>query len=296
MWNGDIGMTRGSKPRHSPWPRTLLVVTSLLAIGYAAAGAYLYFNQRALIYQPGERALSAAPAEFGLGERQVTYGSTDGVTITAWVVPGSPARDTGQWLLICHGNYGNVSFGLRPEFYAVLRDLGVSLLAFDYRGFGESTGSPNEQGLYDDAAASYAYLTTKLGISPSQVVLFGHSLGTGVAIELATHAPAAGVIVEGAYTSIVERAQQLYPWLPVSLVAAERFPSIDRIAGIRIPKLFLHSPDDQIIPFALGQKVYDAATPPKRFVSVQGGHDNAFRADRTVYAGAIDRFLREIRP
>jgi fermentation-respiration switch protein FrsA (DUF1100 family) len=275
--------------------RRLLVVISLFAIGYTAAALYLYFNQRAFIYQPGERFVSPAPPAFALNDRPVTYRSTGGVTLAAWVIPGLPSRATGQWLLICHGNYGNVSFGQRPEFYAAMRDLGISLFAFDYRGFGQSTGSPREQGLYDDAAASYGYLTNTLGVDPGRIVIFGHSLGTGVAIELATHAPAAGLIVEGAYTSVVERAQQLYRWLPVSLVAAERFPSIDRIGHVSIPKLFLHSPDDQIIPFALGQQLYAAASPPKRFVSVKGGHENAFRVDHMAYFGAIDRFLQEIR-
>jgi pimeloyl-ACP methyl ester carboxylesterase len=202
--------------------------------------------------------------------------------------------DSQTWLLICHGNFGNIGYGGRPEFYASMRDLGINLLAFDYRGFGESTGTPDERGTYDDAMASYEYVTGPLGARPEHIVIFGHSLGSGVAIELASRVPAAGLIVEGAYTSIVERGQELYPYLPVSLMATQIFPSLDRIPRVAMPKLLLHSPEDRVIPYGHGRRLFDAASPPKRFVDVRGGHDDAFRIDKAVYYGAIASFLSEI--
>ena len=110
-----------------------------------------------------------------------------------------------------------------------MRDLGINLFAFDYRGFGESSGTPDERGLYDDATASYQFLIRSLGVPPERIVLFGHSLGSGVAIELASRVPAAGLIVEGAYTSVVDRGQ------------------------------VLHSPEDMVIPYAHGRRLFDAA-------------------------------------
>lgn len=284
-----------------PFRRRLLTrvvgtLAALVILGYAGAIAYLMMNERRLIFRPAERRVATPDPRFALNERRVTYPSSDQVTLSAWVVPPAPARASGMWLLICHGNLGNIGFRQRPEFYARMRDLGVALLAFDYRGFGESTGAPEEAGLYADSNASYDYLTRTLGVPSDHVVIFGHSLGSGVAIELASRVPAAGLIVEGAYTSVVDRGQELYPWLPVRLVASQRFPSIARMPSIAMPTLFLHSPEDEVIPYAHGQRLFEAAREPKRFVSVKGGHEYAFRADAAVYYGAIAQLLREVDP
>jgi hypothetical protein len=264
----------------------------LLAVTYVGAIGYLKLNERDLIYIPAARHVESPPAELGLVERRVTFPSTDGVTLSAWIVPGESA---GLWLLICHGNYGNIGFGARPRFYAFMRSLGLNVMAFDYRGYGASTGHPDEQGLYDDAASSYDYLTTTVGVGPERVVIFGHSLGTGVATELASRVRAGGLVVEAPYTSIIDVGRERYPVLPVSLVASQRFPSLDRIASVRMPKLFLHSPDDTVIPFAHGRRMFEAARPPKWFVSVRGGHDDAFDVDRAIYADAVARFLSHVR-
>jgi len=267
-----------------------------VVLGYVGVLAYLALNERQLIFRPGERRVAAPAPEFALREQRVTYPSSDGVTLSAWVVPAAPSRAVDMWLLICHGNFGNIGFGQRPEFYALMRDLGVTLLAFDYRGFGESTGVPEERGLYADASASYEYLTRTRRVPPDRIVIFGHSLGSGVAIELAARVSAAGLIVEGAYTSVVDRAQEIYSLLPVRLIASQRFPSLERIASIFEPKLFLHSPEDTVIPYAHGQRLFDAAREPKRFVSVRGGHENAYRLDAAVYYGAIAEFVNELVP
>jgi fermentation-respiration switch protein FrsA (DUF1100 family) len=274
----------------------LLIVTVLgvLALAYAGAAGYLRFHEREYLFQPAERRVDAPASRFALNETRVTYPSTDGVTISAWIVPAGPLSTARGWLLICHGNFGNIGFGQRPEFYASMRDLGLNLLAFDYRGFGDSNGAPDERGLYDDATASYEYLTRTRRVRPERLIIFGHSLGSGVAIELASRVPAAGLIVEGAYTSMADRGQELYPYLPVKLIATQRFPSLDRIPAIGIPKLFLHSPEDAVIPYAQGRRLFEAAHDPKRFVAVRGGHEDAFRVDKAVYYGAIAALLDEV--
>jgi fermentation-respiration switch protein FrsA (DUF1100 family) len=194
-------------------------------------------------------------------------------------------------MLICHGNYGNIGYGQRPEYYSFARDLGLNLLAFDYRGYGESEGSPSEDGLYADALVSYRYLTDSLRIAPDRIILFGHSLGSGVAIDLATQVPAAALAVEGAYTSVPDRGQELYPWLPVKLVASQRFASIEKVGHVRLPKLFLHSPEDDIIPFAHGERLFAAAGEPKRLVRVAGGHMDAYKLDSATYFGALRELI-----
>jgi len=170
------------------------------------------------------------------------------------------------------------------------------MLAFDYRGYGDSSGSPDEAGMYSDATASYEYLTRTLNVPANRIVIFGHSLGSAVAIELASRVPAAALIVEGAFTSVVDRGQELFPLFPVSLISTQRFPSLDRIAKIAMPKLFLHSPEDTVIPYAHGKHLFEAALGPKRLVDVRGGHEDAFRVDRAVYAGAMAQLFREVTP
>lgn len=269
-------------------------VLGLLAFGYAGAIGYLRFHEREYLFQPAERHVDASASQFALNETRVTYPSTDGVTLSAWIVPAGLSSTARGWLLICHGNFGNIGYGQRPEFYASMRDLGLNLLAFDYRGFGESNGAPDERGLYDDAMASYEYLTRTRRVRPERLIIFGHSLGSGVAIELASRVPAAGLIVEGAYTSVADRGQELYPYLLVKLIATQRFPSLDRIPSIEIPKLFLHSPEDAVIPYAQGRRLFEAARGSKRFVDVRGGHEDAFRIDQTIYFDAVAALLDDV--
>jgi uncharacterized protein len=276
--------------------RIVRLVAGLLVLGYLGAIGYLRVNEKTFVFEPAQRHVRAPAPQFALGERRVTYPSTDGVTLSAWIVAAAAEPTSNMWLLICHGNLGNIGYRQRPEYYAFIRDLGINLLAFDYRGFGESTGTPDESGLYADATASYEYLTRTLNVPPERLVIFGHSLGSGVAIELASRVPAAGLIVEGAFTSVVDRGQELFPLFPVALISTQRFPSLDRIASIGVPKLLLHSPEDRVIPYAHGRRLFDAALAPKRFVDVKGGHDDAFRIDRAVYAGAISQLFREVVP
>src|SRR6476659_1051753 len=236
------------------------MVMGILALVVALYAGFLLFLRLAeprLIYAPGPSThLTPAPPELGLAPERVEFPSTDGVRLVAWIMR-APADTGGRWLLICHGNAGNLSEAGRPFHYAGLRALGLNLLAFDYRGYGESGGSPSEDGLYRDADAAWGYLTGPLHVAPDRIVLFGHSLGSAVAVELATRVPAAGLILDGALSSVVDRAQELYPFVPVRWIARSRYASIDRIGGIAMPKLFLHARNDEVIPFSHGRRLYD---------------------------------------
>lgn len=281
-------------------PRLLtraLVAAGVIALtAYGSAIVYLTRAEKSFVYQPGERHVWPPARQFVLAHREVRYPSTGNVSLSAWIIPASTERPSDMWLLICHGNYGNIGYGQRPEYYALMRDVGVNQFVFDYRGFGDSTGEPDEAGLYDDAMASYRYVTETLHVPADHIVIYGHSLGSGVAIELASRVPAAGLVVEGAYTSVVGQGQVRYPYLPVGWLATQRFPSRDRIAAVASPKLFLHSPEDAIIAYADGRRLYEAARPPKRFVDVKGGHENAYRADTPAYFGAFAELIREVTP
>jgi uncharacterized protein len=266
----------------------------LMAAFYLGLLLLLRFNESRLIYFPGAaRRLLAPSAELGLRVQRVEIPTDDGLRLVAWAMP-APPHSAGFWLLICHGNAGNLSEFARPLHYAGLLQVGLGLLAFDYRGYGESQGSPSEAGLYTDAEAAYRYLREQMEVPPERIILFGHSLGSAVAVELATRVPAAGLILEGALTSAVARGQELYPYIPVRWIAASRFASIDKIGRIGLPKLFLHAIADEVIPLSHGRRLYEAAQPPKSFVELRGGHSDAFEADSARYFGAIRQFVDDL--
>jgi uncharacterized protein len=268
----------------------VLRLLALFVLGYIVVLVVLRLGESRMLYVPGgSRILLDPPPELNLGVRRVELRAEDGLRLVSWAMPADGG--SGFWLLICHGNAGNISEVGRPYHYAGLRTLGLSLFAFDYRGYGESEGRPTEQGLYRDAAAAYSYLRDTLHVPAERIVVFGHSLGSAVAIELVSRVPAAGLILDGALTSVVERAQELFPYAPIRWIAASRYPSIERVGALRLPKLFLHARYDEVIPFRHGHRLFEAAAPPKEFVPLRGGHGDAFEVDSAAYFGAIGRFV-----
>jgi len=271
---------------------TWAIVTAALL--YLALVIVLWLAESRLVYFPGpQRSLIPPPALLDLATERVEFRTEDDVGLVGWVIPAS-SDSSGWWLLICHGNAGNLSEFDRPVHYAGLRRLGLSLLAFDYRGYGESGGVVSEQGLYRDADAAYRYLRQHRGVPADRIVVFGHSLGSAVAVELAGSAPAAGLILDGALTSVTERAQEIYRFVPVRWIAASRYASIDKIGALSLPKLFLHAEGDDIVPIAHGRRLFEAAQPPKQFVALKGGHGDAFEVDSAAYYGAVGRFVAEL--
>jgi fermentation-respiration switch protein FrsA (DUF1100 family) len=265
-----------------------------MVVFYVGLLVLLRVFESRLIYFPGQqRHLLAPPAWLDLPAERAEIPTDDGITLVSWVIPSDSS--SGFWLLLCHGNAGNLSEFDRPVHYAGLRRLGLSLLAFDYRGYGESGGRPSEAGLYRDAQAAYRYLRETRQVPSSRIIVFGHSLGSAVAVDLVSRVPAAGLILDGALTSVIDRGQELYPYLPVRWIAASRFNSLEKVAEIRIPKLFLHAANDDVVPLAHGRRLFAAAAPPKTFVELQGGHGDAFDVDSANYFGSIAKFLATLR-
>ena len=270
------------------------IAASVLVI-YAGLLVLLRLAEPRLIYFPGQqRHLLPPPAWLGLSPERVEIPTDDSITVVGWAMPAAPESNGGLWLLICHGNAGNLSEFDRPVHYAGLRRLGLSLLAFDYRGYGESGGSPSEPGLYRDAQAAYRYLRETRLVPPDRIIVFGHSLGSAVAVDLVSRVAAAGLILDGALTSVIDRGQELYPYIPVRWIAGNKFNSLEKVARIRIPKLFLHAVRDEVVPLAHGRRLFAAAVPPKTFVELQGGHGDAFEVDSANYFGSIARFLSSL--
>jgi len=242
-----------------------LVITTLILLTMA----YLYvrwLEQKSLYYPL--RALEATPQDIGLKYEDVFFVTADGVKLHGWYVSAENALIT---VLLCHGNGGNISH--RLEKIQFLHSLGVNFFLFDYRGYGKSKGQPSEEGLYQDAIAAQAWIRKRQ--QNTKLVVFGESLGCGVAIELAGEVFFDGLILEGAFTSVSDMARVYYPWLP-GFMLATKFDSLSKIVSITIPKLFLHAQNDEIVPFSQGQRLYDAAPNPKQFVPLSGGHNDAF--------------------
>ena len=190
-----------------------------------------------------------------------------------------PAAEAG-WILYFHGSSANVGSVGYNEAWAKFRRMGLGVLAVDYRGYGESAGAPSEAGLYLDAQAAYSHLTGALRVPPSRVLIYGFSLGSAVAIDLATRVPAAGLMVEGALLSVPIRGGELYPFLPADLLARNRFASVDKIARVSMPKLFIHAREDRDIPVHHGRRLFELALPPSSSRRSGGGHAPPTRSTR----------------
>lgn len=271
---------------------SLVRIGGALTLAYLAVVAWFWFYEDSFIYHADRDAYTEPPAFLDLPRRQVALTTSDAIPVAAWEMPppASVPADSAPWLLYCHGNGGNIGNPGYHEAWSMLRRLGLGILAVEYRGYGESGGRPSEQGLYRDAEAAYRHLRETLGVPPERIILYGFSLGSAVAIELATRFPAAALVVEGAFQSIPARGRELYPWLPVSLIARNRYASIDKVAALRLPKLFIHSRDDEVNPFSHGQALHARSAEPKAFLEVNGPHAEAYRLDARFMTG-VSAFL-----
>jgi fermentation-respiration switch protein FrsA (DUF1100 family) len=272
--------------RFSPARLLLAVVLSIAGL-YAAAIGYLMTQETRLVFQAG-RPLSESRPTFPYA--QVTIPRTDGAAQFAWKMDNPEAR---TWLLFLHGNSATIASRVNIARYRQLRALGLSVLAPEYRGFAGLPGGPTEQTVYADARAAYDYLTGTLRVPPARIAIYGWSLGSAAAVDLAANVDEAAVILEGAPASLAGIGARRYPLFPVRLIMRNPFESIARVGRVHSPMLFLHSPEDDIVPYEDGRRLYDRALPPKRFVDVRGGHIHANQVDEAVFFTAIRAFLDE---
>jgi fermentation-respiration switch protein FrsA (DUF1100 family) len=272
--------------------RKAVVIFVGLALLYAGVVAGFVLSENSLVFHPEVEKISAPPDSLALDARRVAFRAPDGNPLVAWVIPppATVPAEKAPWLLYFHGNGGCIGNIGYQEAWSMLRKLGIGIFPVDYEGYGESGGRPSEKNFYRDADAAYAYLRDSLGVPPSRILIYGFSLGSAVAVDLAARVPAAGLMVEGALLSVADLGAPAYPFLPVRLMVRNRFASVDKIARVDMPKLFIHSIEDEQIPFAHGRKLFELAREPKRFVEVHGGHITAFKVDPEFESG-MARFL-----
>jgi fermentation-respiration switch protein FrsA (DUF1100 family) len=220
-----------------------------------------------LIYFP-ERELRVMPEQLAPPAEWVYFDASDGVRLSAWYVPTEHPRGI---ILFLHGNGGNVSHYAGAA--VLFGTLGYSTFILDYRGYGRSAGSPSEQGTYLDAEAAWRHLVEVMGTPPSSIVVHGRSLGGAIAAWLARKHTPRLLVLESSFTSLADIAAKLYPWAPVRLLVRDRYDTETFLRGVRCPVLVIHSPDDEIIPYAHGRQLFEQARPPKRFLEIQGRHN-----------------------
>lgn len=229
------------------------------------------------------RAISRLPLE------EIWFQSGDGTKLFGWYLESTQPRGVLLW---CHGNAGNIIH--RLENMALLYRAGISMLIFDYRGFGRSAGKPFEEGLYQDAFAAYGYLARTRGIRSDHIVLFGRSLGAAVAGAVASQRPIGGLILEGPFPSVESLAKAQLYGLPAHWLLSSRFRLIDRLRDVRAPILVLHGDRDTIVPIAFGRQVYEAAPEPKSFYVIEGAdHNDTHIAGGKAYVQRLKRFIED---
>jgi fermentation-respiration switch protein FrsA (DUF1100 family) len=270
----------------------LLNVLIAVVLGYAVVVGLVFVTQERLVFFPQVgRDVAITPQAYGLAHESLELTTGDGERLHAWWVPAAESRGT---VLLFHGNAGNMS--ARLDYLLMFNRLKFSTLIIDYRGYGQSTGTPSEAGTYRDAEAAWAWLTGTRDIKAGDVVLFGESLGGAVASWLAARHPPRALILASTFTSVPDLGAEVYPFLPVRLISRIGYDNRANLESIRAPVLIVHSRQDDVIPFTHGQKLLEAANEPKQFLELAGGHNDGFIFMREEWVQALARFLERHAP
>ncbi len=271
--------------------KTFLGLLTLAASIYILLGLMIYLFQGKMVFlanMPG-RALTASPGDIGLAYENVSLTTSDDERIHGWYVPAARARGV---VLFFHGNAGNISH--RLDSIAIFHQLGLDTLIIDYRGYGESSGQTSEQGTYLDAQAAWDYLVVERGISPDRIIVFGRSLGGAVGAWLGSQHTPAAVIIESSFSSGADMAHRLYPFLPTRLLTRLRYPVAEYASRLECPVLVVHSRDDEIIPFAMGEAIYAAVKQRKALLELRGDHNGGFYISRQAYIPGLNTFIESV--
>jgi uncharacterized protein len=255
----------------------------LIGGGASVLGQDLSAIENALLYFPTKN-IDATPDKINLKFDEIELETADKVKLSAWWTPNDNARAT---LIFSHGNAGNI--GNRLDKLKIFHDLGLNVLLYDYRGYGKSEGRPSENGLYADAQAAYDYTINEKKIPVDQIISYGESLGGPVAAHLAANNKVKAVILESTFTNLEDMALLRMPLL--AGLAKSKFDTMADVANIKSPVLVLHSPNDEIVPYAQGQKLFEAVKTPKQFVKLQGDHNNGFWKSKNKYVKGLDEFV-----
>ena len=290
--------------------RRMMFDLILVVAAFVAIVLFLRWREPHMLYYP-DRTIDQTPDHLSLKYDDVTLTASDGVKINGWFVHTpdvvgrvtphggspmsaevSPTSARRLTVLFLHCNAGNIS--QRLEKLQILADLGVDTFIIDYRGYGRSEGQPGEAGTYLDAEAAYEYLTKILNREPRTILVYGESLGSAIAVDLATKHPVAGVIIEEAFTSVGDVGQKMFPFLPVRWLVRNKYDTLSKIGHINAPLLIFHSRNDELFDMRNAQRLLAAAKEPKQLVELTGGHNDAFAVSAQTYRENLRDFLARV--
>lgn len=294
MAAGVLGWYAFQRGRKGAWMSVVISIAVAAVCIYAGLGLVLFVMQPRFVFWP-HRQLVVGPERLWPGTEEVTILAADGVSLNAWYVPAE--GEAAYTVLFCHGNAGNISH--RVESLMHFRDLGLHCLIFDYRGYGKSEGRPTEAGMYADALAAWQWLRREKGAGPEQILIFGRSIGGVVAAHIASEVTGrgerpAGLVLESTFSTFVDMGRHYYPYMPVRWFARFRFDTVEALEAVDCPVLVIHSRQDEIAPFRLGQRVFEAAREPKRFEEIRGSHNEGFSEDAANYRQVWQRWLGDL--
>jgi len=264
----------------------LVRITAIVYLGMVLMG---FLFQNWLIYHP-MATIEQTPGDIGLAFEEVEFTAKDGVKLTAWYVPS--AQQGGKTLIFCHGNAGNI--GHRLDKLAIFHGLGQACLIFDYRGYGASSGKPDEKGTYLDAEAAYRWLVTTKAVAPKDIIAYGESLGGSVAAHLAATRECGGLILDSAFTSAADVGKRHFPWLPVRWMVGNKYDTMATLEKVTCSVLVIHSPDDEIVPFDMGQELFRCAAEPKTFLEIHGSHNEGFLESKDTYTDGLGSWFEDV--
>jgi fermentation-respiration switch protein FrsA (DUF1100 family) len=269
---------------------SLVKFVFLALCGYAVITlAAWHFHER-LIFFPSA-ALTATPAALQLPYEDAYITTAGGTIIHGWYIPADagPLFHKNFTMLLFHGNAGNISH--RLDYIKIFHELGLNSLIIDYQGYGRSNGKPSVKGTENDALAAWNWLIAEQGAAEERIVLHGHSLGGGVAGWLAGQVRPAGLILEGTFPSLADVGKAAYPFLPVKMLIKDMYNTKETLRGKDIPALFMHSREDRVVPYSLGNELYESYTGPKTFLQLIGDHGGAFVLSGEKYIEGVKKFL-----
>lgn len=266
--------------------KPLLRFFALACAGYATLTGAMFLGQRRLMYHPDTE--TPNPAMYAAADMDVvTLTTADGLDLSAWYRAPADGRPV---LVYFHGNAGHI--GIRVEKARPYMDAGYGALLVSWRGYGGNPGSPTEEGLYHDGRAALDFLAAR-NVTPDRVVLYGESLGTGIAVQMAIESTPAALVLEAPYSTMADVAGAHYWYLPARHILLDRFASVDKIGDLKAPLLIIHGEADRVVPTDLGRKLFAAAPEPKEAKFFPGGgHSDLY--DRGAAEVVLDFLERKV--
>lgn len=261
---------------------------SFILIVWFALNILIFIQQPHIVFYPFKK-IETTPKEWDLNYKQVSLKLKSGNQISGWFLPHPQATKT---VLFFHGNGGNISH--RGDSIYIFHKLKLNVLIIDYPGYGESEGVPSEAGLYASADAAWQYLIKKENIAAKNIIIFGRSLGGAVAVDLASKVKAGGLILESTFSSVRDMATYVFPLISDFIYLRYSFDSFNKINKVSAPILMIHSPDDEVIPFETGQKLFEAVKSEKTFLQIKGGHNDGFMQSISSYMQTLRSYFQSL--